>query len=216
MERLFEQFKVYLLTEKRVSTNTLEAYSADLRQLLDFIEEKSLLPEDIQQAYLKEFLAALKKQELSARSMARKVSSIKAFFGYISRYHGLENCSESLIFPKLDKRLPQCLSEHDVEALLTVAAADHTKMGFANRAMLTLVCDWYENKRTYRVVFTDIRMMFIYWLLEAREAREGLYCAGKRSCAHRSYRKVLLKCLRTNSYNRRCPYERFLSIIKVA
>jgi integrase/recombinase XerD len=139
MERLFEQFKVYLLTEKRVSTNTLEAYSADLRQLLDFITEKALCPEKIRQSDLKEFLAILKKQELSARSMARKVSSIKAFFGYISRYHGLENCSESLIFPKIDQRLPKCLSESDIEALLTVAAADQSKMGLRNRAMLSLL-----------------------------------------------------------------------------
>ncbi len=56
MERLFEQFKVYLLTEKRVSTNMLEAYSADLRQLLNFLAEKALFPEEIQQSHLKEFL----------------------------------------------------------------------------------------------------------------------------------------------------------------
>jgi integrase/recombinase XerD len=139
MERLFEQFKVYLLTERRVSKNTLEAYSADLRQLLDFVAENALFPEQIQQSDLKEFLAILKKQNLSARSMARKISSIKAFFSYMHRYHGIENCSEVLMFPKIGQRLPKCLSENDIEALLAVAADDHSKIGLRNRVMLSLL-----------------------------------------------------------------------------
>lgn len=139
MERLFEQFRVYLLTEKRVSTNTLEAYCADLRQFADFIANRALGPEEIRPADLKDFLGSLKKDELSARSMARKVSSLKAFFGYVHRYHGLDNCAESLIFPKLESRLPKCLSENEIEALLVQASSDHSMTGLRNRVMLSLM-----------------------------------------------------------------------------
>lgn len=139
MERLFEQFRVYLLTEKRVSTNTLEAYCADLRQFLDFIADRALEPEAIRPVDLKEFLGSMKKNELSSRSMARKVSSIKAFFGYVHRYHGFDNSAESLIFPKLESRLPKCLSENEIEALLVEASADHTMTGIRNRVMLSLL-----------------------------------------------------------------------------
>ncbi len=139
MERLFEQFRVYLLTEKRVSNNTLEAYSTDLRYFFDFIADRALEPTSLSPADLKEFLAILKKQDLKARSMARKVSSLKAFFGYLHRYHGIENVAESLMFPKLDQRLPQCLSEADIEALLAAASADHSQAGMRNRVMLSLL-----------------------------------------------------------------------------
>lgn len=139
MERLFEQFRIYLLTEKRVSTHTLEAYCTDLRQFLSFMSNKALSPEEVKPADLKEFLANLKKDELASRSMARKVSSLKAFYGYINRYHGLDNCAESLIFPKLESRLPKCLSESDIEALLAAALTDKTLHGLRNRVMLSLL-----------------------------------------------------------------------------
>jgi integrase/recombinase XerC len=76
MERLFEQFRVYLLTEKRVSVHTLEAYCTDLRQFLDFIGNKALRPEEVKASDLKAFLATLKKGEIAPRSMSRKVSSL--------------------------------------------------------------------------------------------------------------------------------------------
>ena len=139
MERLFEQFRVYLLTEKRVSVNTLEAYCADLKQFLDFLANRALGPEDVRPTDLKEFLASLKKEELASRSMARKVSSLKAFFGYIYRYHGLANCAESLIFPKLEQRLPKCLSENEIEALLAASCTDQSISGLRNRVMLSLL-----------------------------------------------------------------------------
>ena len=139
MERLFEQFRVYLLTEKRVSTNTLDAYCADLRQFLDFIADRALGPEDVRPVDLKDFLGSLKKEELSSRSMARKVSSLKAFYGYVHRYHGLDNNAESLIFPKLESRLPKCLSESEIETLLVASSADTSMSGMRNRVMLSLL-----------------------------------------------------------------------------
>lgn len=158
MERLFEQFRVYLLTEKRVSVHTLEAYCADLKQFLDFVEHKAIRPEDIKPADLKEFLATLKKEDMSSRSMARKVSSLKAFYGYVHRYHGLSNCAESLIFPKLEQRLPKCLSENEVDALLQIAAHDTSTVGLRNKVMLSLLyVSGMRISELIRVRVSDIR-----------------------------------------------------------
>lgn len=158
MERLFEQFKVFLLTEKRVSTNTFEAYSVDLRQFLDFIADKALGSEEIKSADLKDFLGNLKTQKIASRSMARKVSSLKAFFSYIHQYHGLENCAESLIFPKLESRLPKCLSENEIESLLVEASKDCSMIGLRNRVLLSLL--YVSGMRISELVglrITDIR-----------------------------------------------------------
>ena len=158
MERLFEQFRVYLLTERRVSIHTLEAYCTDLKHFLAFIADRALGPEDVKPADLKAFLVSLKKEELASRSMARKVSSLKSFYGYIHRYHGLENCAESLVFPKLEQRLPKCLSENDIEALLCAAASDTTILGLRNRVMLSLL--YVSGMRISELIklrITDIR-----------------------------------------------------------
>jgi site-specific recombinase XerD len=138
MERYFEQFKIYLLTEKRVSHNTVQAYITDIRQFLDFLSDH-LIDRDIQPADLKVYLATLKKTQLASRSMARKVSSLKAFFGYLYRFHGCSNVAEVLMFPKLEKRLPKCLTEEEIEALLKIAAEDRSKNGERNRLMLCLL-----------------------------------------------------------------------------
>lgn len=138
MERYFEQFQTYLLAEKRVSPNTVQAYATDIRQLLDFIASRTADTE-LHVNDLKAYLVALKKTDLASRSMARKVSSMKAFFGYLHRFHGCQNIAESLMFPKLERRLPKCLTEDDIEALMKAAASDTSKMGERNRIMICLL-----------------------------------------------------------------------------
>ena len=78
MERIFEQFKLFLLTEKRASGNTVHAYCTDIKQLIDFLGD--LGETTIEVNDLKKFLVYLKDQQMSARSMARKISSLKVFF----------------------------------------------------------------------------------------------------------------------------------------
>jgi integrase/recombinase XerD len=139
MEHIFEQFKIYLLTEKRVSKNTLDAYCSDMNQFFTFCTEHAINTETITYADIKTYLALLKKNNLSSKSTARKVSSLKAFFNYANRYHGIKNIAESLIFPKLDQRLPKCLSESEIETLLRAASADTSFSGIRNNLMLSLM-----------------------------------------------------------------------------
>lgn len=138
MERLFEQFKMYLLTERRVSNNTLQSYSTDLRQFLDYVHVHCG-SETVTLADLKKFLVMLKDMKMSARSMGRKVSTLKSFFNYLARYHNYENCAHALVIPKIENKLPRVLSQDDVGALLNVAEKDVTLTGWRNRIMLTLL-----------------------------------------------------------------------------
>lgn len=137
MEQLFEKYKNYLLTEKRVSQLTFEAYCIDIQQLLDYCKKTG--KQAINTDDLKDYLAALNKATMAARSMARKISSIKAFFGYLNKYHGIVNSAEPLIFPKVEQRLPRFLSESDIESLLSIASNDYSAMGLRNRVMVSLL-----------------------------------------------------------------------------
>ncbi len=138
MDILFDQFKTYLLIQKRVSTNTHEAYSKDLDQFTDFLKKKDL--EKVVSKDLKRFIGHLKeKLALSPRSISRKISTIKVFFAYLSQFHGYTNWAVDLTFPKLDKRLPNFLSEEEVEHLINSSGKDKTPTGIRNNMMLTLL-----------------------------------------------------------------------------
>ena len=74
MKAYCDQFFSYLLTEKRVSLNTFNAYKTDILQLLHFLEKKEITSQQLSLKDLKFFLQELK-NSCSATSMARKISS---------------------------------------------------------------------------------------------------------------------------------------------
>ena len=103
---IITKFEAYLLTEKRVSTNTFNAYKSDLEQFMAFLQSRNILLQDASRQHIKNFLLYLKTMSLSARSMARKISSLKVFFSYLHRQVGFNNLADDLTFPKIDKKLP--------------------------------------------------------------------------------------------------------------
>lgn len=139
MESVVTRFEAYLLTEKRVALNTFQAYKHDLGQLIQFLREKDLTLEQVTLKDLKEFLKQLKRQNMSARSMARKISSIKHFFVWAHELLAWKNTAHELHAPKLEKRLPQFLTEHDIEKLFTSVQPDRSDIGFRNSVMLYLL-----------------------------------------------------------------------------
>lgn len=136
---IVEQFFTYLLTEKRFSSNTFQAYKTDMLQFEQFIKKNKI---DINKLTIKDiklFLHDLKKEQLAARSMARKISTLKSFFSYAHDKHNFADLGSQLIFPKIEKTLPTYLSEQEIESLLQVADRDTSAHGKRNKVMLYLL-----------------------------------------------------------------------------
>jgi len=129
-------FERYLLTERRVARNTFSAYVSDLAQYRDYLSQlnKSLQTSD--EKTIKAFLKHLKDTGLGARSLARKISCLKAFYGYAHEHHGLANSSKQLFTPRHEKKLPHYLHEDDIELLLQTSHQEKTAVGERNRIML--------------------------------------------------------------------------------
>ena len=140
MSMALMRFETFLLTEKRVSKNTFDAYKRDIKQLITFlhITHKAVV-ESCTAEQVKSFLYHLKELNLSARTMARKISSLKVFFSYTSKYLGTKNHATDLHFPKIDKKLPRYLSELELKKLFQVAELDTTDIGVRNKVMLFLL-----------------------------------------------------------------------------
>jgi len=140
MEQVINKFEAYLLTEKRVSQSTLEAYMRDIKQLALFLKgEYNSNFKSAKKEHLKNFLYFLKQKKSSARTMSRKISAIKVLYNYLSMYMGYKNRASDLTFPKLEKKLPLYLTEQEIEKLFEVAEQDNSLSGVRNKVMLYLL-----------------------------------------------------------------------------
>lgn len=132
-------FEAYLLTERRVAKNTFFAYKADVDQFNQFLAKENRTFKEVTVRDIKAYLKYLKELSIGARSMSRKLSSLKVLFTYLHERFGFENKLTDIIFPKFKKGLPTFLSEEDIEALLAVADADQSPLGIRNKTMLYLL-----------------------------------------------------------------------------
>lgn len=133
-------FESYLLTQKRVSRNTLESYMSDIEQLSNFIIGKGISLEDLKVENLTDFFKFLRlKKEISARTLSRKISSIKVFYSFLELKFGIKDITETLVFPKLEKNLPNFMTTSEVETLLECTMLDKSLCGIRNNALIRLM-----------------------------------------------------------------------------
>lgn len=131
-----KKYTQYLLLEKGLSKNSIDAYLSDLQKLLAFLEEKSLPAEKVSLQDLESFLAELHGRKISPRSIARTISGIKSFFGFLLLDHYIEDDpSELLESPNIGLKLPVVLSVEEIDAILSVIDLS-TAEGTRNQAII--------------------------------------------------------------------------------
>lgn len=135
---LSKDFESYLRLERSLSENSVSAYRNDLRKLSEFISENypDVKPTNVSADHLSEFIYLTAKAGTEAGTQARLLSGMRIFFKYlIMENYRTDDPSELLESPKLMRKLPDTLSEVDVEQIL--GAIDLSKPeGTRNRAIL--------------------------------------------------------------------------------
>jgi integrase/recombinase XerC len=115
-----QPFIDYLKFEKRYSAHTVRAYSDDLSQFFEYLKSgfgETPLP-SISTTFIRSWLASLKEQKISSKSINRKISSLKSFFKYQLRTGLLaKSPMTGIISPKSGKRLPVYVEEKDMRLL---------------------------------------------------------------------------------------------------
>ena len=114
-------FLAYLQFEKRYSIHTITAYSNDLIQFFDFIETQyeGMPFTELTGTMVRSWLASMKEVEMTGKTLNRKISSLKSFFKYqIQQGQLVKSPMETVISPKISKRLPAFVAENDMEQLL--------------------------------------------------------------------------------------------------
>jgi integrase/recombinase XerC len=119
--QVVQPFFGYLKFEKRYSQHTITAYQADLYEFIDFVKiqygDTDLA--SINHGVVRSWLAQLKEQGLTAKSLNRKISTLKSFFKYLLK-NGIIEISPmaKVISPKTGKRLPVFVKEEETQLLL--------------------------------------------------------------------------------------------------
>jgi len=140
MDQLLDQFLHYLVVEKGLSRNTIEAYGHGLTRFLDHLRGKKI--QDIREVGkfdVQGFLLALKKMSLNTKSIVRNLAAIRSFFRFLIQEGVLEaNPLENLESPRVARTLPEILSLKEIEQILEQPNVQ-TPLGVRDRAMLEML-----------------------------------------------------------------------------
>jgi integrase/recombinase XerD len=140
-QRTIKDFRGYLLLEKGLSPNSIEAYTGDLQKLCQYADLQSpkLKPEMITLTDLRNFINWINTLGMIPSSQARILSGIKSFYKYLLIENSIANDpSELLESPRLTRKLPDTLSYQDINRL--IAAIDMSKPdGMRNKAILEVL-----------------------------------------------------------------------------
>jgi site-specific recombinase XerD len=91
MNQRLDQFLHYLIVEKGLSNNTIEAYGHNLNRFLNHLQNKGIRKlEKVGKLDVKAFLLSLKKQGLSAKTVVRNLVALRTFFKFLTQEGILE------------------------------------------------------------------------------------------------------------------------------
>ena len=134
------QYREYLTTERAASENTMSSYMRDLRQLQDYLhQEKGSTLSAVSEADLRAYIEHLREAGKSVSTIARNIASWKNFYQYLIQQNIIqENPARGLSAGKAEHKLPEILSNREVELLLQQPRATDAK-GTRDKAMLELM-----------------------------------------------------------------------------
>ena len=134
--RILKDYRYYLRMERRLSPNTVAAYGRDVAELLEALE---LEPRAVRTEDIERYLAS-RAGDLSKRSQARLLSSLRSFFDWlILEGERQDNPCDRIDAPKLGRYLPEVLSVEEVTAILESVDTAAGWTGLRDRAILEIL-----------------------------------------------------------------------------
>ena len=136
-ETQIRSFKTYLQLEKSLSGNTVEAYLRDINGLRVFVSEKNNnTPDTLELKDILKYIEDINLLGISARSQARIISGIKAFYKYlILEDLIIADPTDLLETPKIPEKLPVVLAIEEIDELISAIDLS-TNEGHRNKAIL--------------------------------------------------------------------------------
>lgn len=140
-DNAIENYKTYLILEKSLSSNSVEAYLNDINKLAKFCAEfhKVTKPDGVTYDILKKYLVYVSDLGVTNRTQARCISSIRSFFKFLV-FDGLlaENPTKMLEAPKIGRKLPNILTTEEIDSILN-SVEMYKPEGQRNKAIIEML-----------------------------------------------------------------------------
>ena len=161
------EYERHLKSIRQLAEPTVRNYMNDLAAFMTFLSETDRIEKfaSPNRRELRSYLAWLAKRGYEKASIARKLTALRAFFGWMQETgKAASNDTDMVSAPRQDRRLPYVVSEAEIERLLM--APDTTEpLGLRDRALLELLyASGVRVSEVAAIDITDIEM-------NTREAR---------------------------------------------
>jgi integrase/recombinase XerD len=134
-----DAYLAHLRVERALSPNTLASYARDLAKLVGHLEGVGISARrEVRLGHISSWLSELSAAGLGARSAARHLSAVRGLFRYLIDEGLLKSDpSELAARPRVGRRLPHTVGEHDVLRLIAAPNIEGLR-GLRDRAMLAM------------------------------------------------------------------------------
>ncbi len=138
LNSLVEDFVDFIRFEKGLAKNTVESYERDVRFFCDYLDKQGLGVGDVRTDDISLYLGQ-RSDEISKRSMARNLVTIKQFFLFLTSEKIIDHSpAESIDPPRIEKKLPTYLTVEEVSRFLNTFD-EETPMNLRDKTIVELM-----------------------------------------------------------------------------
>ena len=138
---MMNEFLQYIQYEKNYSSHTVLSYHTDLLQFCEFMQipPEQLAPSTICSQQIQQWVLSLMSADLSARSLSRKISTLKSFWRFLlTRGYVTSNPTLKIILPKTKKPLPAFFKVNEMSAVLDTTFTPDNFEAMRDQLIITL------------------------------------------------------------------------------
>ena len=197
---IMEEYLYYIKDEKGLTASTLEAYTRDMEQFIQYLDNNNISDlTKVNKTIIITYLLYLQKTGKASSTISRNLASIRCFYQYLLNNDLIkEDPTLNLRSPKPEKKIPSILTKEEVNHLLSQPNTDNFK-GVRDKAMLELL--YATGIRVSEIVALDLDNLDLnlgYLCLKNSEDNERVVPLGSVALKYlldyiNNYRQQVLK-----------------------
>ncbi|MCP3026132.1 tyrosine recombinase XerC [Halobacillus sp. A5] len=167
-------FLEYLQIEKNASPLTITNYKEDLLHFMNFLQGEAISSlKQVDYSVIRIYLSQLHSDQLSRRSISRKLSCLRSFYRFLEREKQLNsNPFLNIRMPKTTNPIPQFFYEEELKYLFEVSDTT-TSLGQRNQALIELLYGTgMRVSECEQLVFSDIDFSLSTLLVRGKGRKE--------------------------------------------
>lgn len=121
MDNYLKGFLDYIKYQRNYSNRTYLIYKKNIEEFIEFLIKEHIEFKTVNYRNIRQYIMHLNKQNLSSKTIALKISSLKSFYKHLLRENIIKDNPLSLVsIPKVEKKLPKFLYYDELEKLLII------------------------------------------------------------------------------------------------